>query len=245
MGQLLSAKLLPYLSYVAGIVSAAGMAMLYIAGEDEKGLFPSMHIGWILACLTAAAGLALLTYLIRDLGGKFRYRKLFAPSLPAAAGTLAASVGFTADGIANIFGHGDIYGITCGFLCLVSALALLFLARCRLTGQRPVFHVRAVVTISLMLRLICCFRHWTDPQLQSYLFPLLSSVFLMLACYHRTTLDAGSGSRKAYVFTSQAAVILCCGAVFSDSWLFYLTAALWMGLDVPDLRLSKKLSSKD
>ena len=245
MRRLLSAKLLPYLSYTAGILCAAGMAALYIAGEDEKGLLPPMHIGWIFACLTGAAGLALLIYLVRDLGGKFRYRQLFAPSAPAAAGTLAAGVGFAVDGVANIFGHGDIYGITCGFLCLASAFALLFLARCRFTGQRPVFFIRAVVTVSLMLRLICCFRHWTDPQLQTYLFPLLSSVFLMLACYHRTTLDAGSGSRKAYVFTSQAAVILSCGAVFSDSWLFYLTAALWMGLDMPDLRPIKKLSSKD
>ena len=245
MGQSLSPKQLSYFSYLSGILTAGGMGLLYIAGEDDKGLFPSMHIGWILACLVAVAGMLQVGYLSRNLGGKFRYRQLFAPSAPAAAGTLAAGVGFAVDGVANIFGHGDIYGITCGFLCLVSAFALLFLARCRFTGQRPVFFVRAVVTVSLMLRLICCFRHWTDPQLQTYLFPLLSSVFLMLACYHRTTLDAGSGSRKAYVFTSQAAVILSCGAVFSDSWLFYLTAALWMGLDMPDLRTIKKLSSKD
>ena len=245
MRRLLSAKLLPYLSYTAGILCAAGMAALYIAGEDEKGLLPPMHIGWIFACLTGAAGLALLIYLVRDLGGKFRYRQLFAPSAPAAVGTLAAAVGFASDGVADVLGHGDIYGIICGFFCIVSAIALLFLAHCRHTGQRPASFIRAFVTAALMLRLICSFRHWTDPQLETYLFPLLASVSLMLACYHHTTLDAGFGSRKAYVFTSQAAVILCCGAIFSDSWLFYLTAALWMGLDIPNLRPAKKLTQKD
>ena len=245
MRQHLSPKLLPYLSYIAGILTAGGMGALYLAGEDEKGLFPSMHFGWVLACLSAVAGLALLAYLCTELGGKFRYRQLFAPSASAAAGTLAAAVGFAVCGVADIIGHGDIYGTVCGFFCVVSALALVFLAHCSRTGQRPAYFVRAMVTVSLMLRLICSFRHWTDPQLESFLFPLLASVFLMLACYHRTTLDAGSGSRKAYVFTSQAAVITCCGAVFSDSWLFYLAGALWMGLDIPDLRPVKKSAQKD
>ena len=245
MRQFFTPKLLPYLSYTAGILTAGGMGVLFIAGEDEKGLFPAMHIGWILTCLAAAAGLALLFVLCRELGGKFRYRQLFAPSLPAAAGTLAAAAGFTVSGITDMLCHGDIYGTVCGVLCVISAFALVFLAHCSHTGQRPAYFFRAVVTVSLMLRLICCFRHWTDPQLETYLFPLLASVFLMLACYHRTTLDAGSGSRKAYVFTSQAATILCCGAAFSDSWLFYLTAAAWMGLDIPTLRPAKKSAQKD
>ena len=63
MRQFLSPRLLPYISFTAGILTAGGMGLLYIAGEDEKGLFPSMHIGWILACLIAVAGLALVAYL--------------------------------------------------------------------------------------------------------------------------------------------------------------------------------------
>lgn len=245
MRQSFTPRLLPYLSYTAGILTAGGMGLLSIAGEDEKGLFPSMHIGWILACLAAAAGLALLFLLCRELGGKFRYKQLFTPSAPAAAGALAAAVGFAVSGVTDIIFHGDIYGTVCGFFCVASAITLVFLAHCSRLGMRPVYFIRAVVTLTLMLRLICNFRHWTDPQLETYLFPLLASVFLMLACYHRTTLDAGFGSRKAYVFTSQTAVILSCGAIFSDNWLFYLTAALWMGLDIPDLRPVKKTVQKD
>ena len=245
MRQFLSPRLLPYISFTAGLLTAGGMGLLHTAGEDAQGLFPATHIGWILACLIAAVGLALVACLSWGLGGKFRYRKLFAPSGSAAAGTFAAAIGFAVSGIADITGHGDIYGTVCGFSCVISAVALLFLAYCSRTGQRPAYFIRSTVTVSLMLRLICRFRHWTDPQLETYLFPLLASVFLMLACYHRTTLDADECSRRAYVFTSQAAVILCFGAVFSDSWLFYLTAALWMGLDIPNLRPAKKTAQKD
>lgn len=241
----LSPKALPYLSYISGVLTAGCLCLLHIAGEDEKGLLPSMHFGWILACLTAAAALALLVYICQGLDGKLRYRQLFGPSVSAAAGTLAAAVGFAVSGVTDIVSHGDIYGMVCGIFCVFSAACLLFLAHCSRTGQRPVYFIRAMVTVSLMLRLICCFRHWTDPQLETYLFPLLASVFLMLACYHRTTLDAATGSRQAYVFTSQAAVIFCCGAVISSDWLFYLTAAVWMGLDMPDLRPVKKQLQKD
>ena len=245
MRQYLTPKLLPYLSYTAGILTAGALALLYIAGEDDRGLFPAMHLSWIAACLVAAAAVALLVYICQPLEGKFRYRQLFHPSTAAAAGNLAAALGFAASGITDILSSGDAYGTVCGVFCLVSGALLLFLAHCSRAGQRPVYWIRAIITVCLMVRLICCFRHWTDPQLETYLFPLLASVFLMLASYHRTALDAGSGSRKAYVFTSQAAVVLCCGAVLSDSWLFYLTAAIWMGLDIPDLRLAKKSSQKD
>ena len=176
MRRLLSAKLLPYLSYTAGILCAAGMAVLYIAGEDEKGLLPPMHIGWIFACLIGVAGLALLISLVQDLGGKFRYRQLFAPSASAAVGTLAAAVGFASDGLADVFSHGDIYGIICGFFSIVSAIALLFLAHCRRAGQRPTYFIRAFVTVALMLRLICRGGHWTDRELETYLCQLLAAV---------------------------------------------------------------------
>ena len=245
MRQILSPKLLPYVSATAGILSAGSLCLLHIAGEDDRGLFPSMHPGWVLACLIAAAGVALLAFLCRDLGGKFRYPRLFPSSGAAAAGILAAAAGFLINGIADIANHGDIYGTVCGAFCVFSAVLLVFLAHCRHRGKRPAYLIRGVVTLCLMLRLICCFRHWTDPQVETYLFPLLASIALMLASYHRTALEAGAGTRKAYAFFSQCAVIFCCGAVLSADWFFYLTVAVWMGLDTPVLRQITKQLPKE
>lgn len=241
----LSSRSLPSFSYIAGILTAGFLCLLHITGKDEKGLYPTMHFGWLAACLITATALVLLALLCRELDGKFRYRQLFRPSVPAAAGTLAAAAGLGISGIMNLFRMGDYYDVLCGIISIVGAAALVFLAHCRYTGRHPVYLVRGAVTVVMMIRLICSFRRWNSPQLAVYLFPLLASVFLMLACYHRTALDAGSHSRRAYVFTSQAAAILCCGAAISSDWLFYLTAAAWMGLDIPDLRHSKKHTPKD
>jgi len=228
MNRIFTPKLLPLLPLGAGILGLILRTVLYATGIDAKGLLAAGHplqaVLWILTALVIG-GVFLCT---RAVPTPKKYFDRFPPSPLAAFGSLAAGVGILLTEVLEVSAQADTLGIVCLVLGIGSALSLGMVAHSRIKNLRPSFFFHLVVTVYLMLHPLSQYRIWcADPQLFDYCFHLLASVFLMLAAYQRTTLDAGLGNCRQYAFFSQCALFFCCMSINGDSWLFYLTMALW------------------
>ena len=227
MKQYFNPRLLPLLPLGAGVAGFVLRAILY-AGTDEKGLLPADHpIGHILFILSALV-LAVLVLTVQSIDAPKAYAQRFPESPVAALGCMAAAAGILLTDTYELLLKQDFITVACFVLGILAAVCLVFAGNCRLNGRHPSFLLHCVVTVYLMLHPLSQYRLWSaDPQLMNHCFHLLASVFLMLTAYQRTALDAHRGSIKWYTFCSQAALFFCCLSIHGDSWLFYLTTAIW------------------
>lgn len=228
MNRFLKPKYIPAFVLGSGILGAALRLWLFTAGVDSKGLIRAEHPANALTFILTAVVLgALYLCLPKAKGGKYRYT----PSLPAAIGCWVAAAGILIADFREVSSLHDRVTVVSFILGLAAAGALIMLGLCCLRGLRPNVLLHACVTVYLMVHLISQYRVWSaEPQLQEYVFQLLASVFLMLATYHRTTLDNGSGNRRLYRFFRYGALFFCCLAVVGGDWLFYLSMGLWIAL---------------
>ncbi len=228
MNRFLKPKYIPAFVLGSGVLGAALRLWLFTAGVDSKGLIRAEHPANALTFILTAIVLgALYLYLPKAKGGKYRYT----PSLPAAIGYWVAAAGILIADFREVSSLHDRVTVVSFILGLAAAGALIMLGLCCLRGLRPNVLLHACVTVYLMVHLISQYRVWSaEPQLQEYVFQLLASVFLMLATYHRTTLDNGSGNRRLYRFFRYGALFFCCLAVVGGDWLFYLSMGFWIAL---------------
>lgn len=224
MKKLFDAKLLPILPLSAGILGLLLRFWLYATGIDEKGLLVTGHPLMPISFLLTAAVLAALLLCCRNIPKNSDF-----PESPVAAlGCAAAAIGILLTNTLELIIRQDTITIVCFALGIAAAICMLIATACHIKGNRPSFIVFGILTVYLMLHPLSQYRLWSaDPQLMNYCFHLLASVFLMLTGYHRTALDAGKGNAKWYTFCSQAALFFCCISIHGDSWLFYLSMALW------------------
>lgn len=233
MKKLFDVKLLPTLPLCAGVLGLVLRIWLYATGVDDKGLLVAGHPLLSISFLLTAAVLAAVFACTRNIPkeGKF-------PESPVAAlGCIAAAIGIVLTNVLELTIRRDTITIACFALGIAAAVCLLIAAACHAKGKHPSFIFFGILTLYLMLHPLSQYRLWSaDPQLMNYCFHLLASVFLMLTGYHRTALDAGKGNAKWYIFCSQAALFFCCISIHGNSWLFYMSMALWTatGLCKPD-----------
>ncbi len=229
-------KLLLPLILGAGALGAALRAWLLHTGIDSRGLLLRAHPGSYLPFILTAAVMAVLYLFLRPMTGVPAYKRLFPRSAAAAIGCLAAAAGILISDLYEFTPADSIRVISC-ILGIAAAGCLIYLAVCRLRNLRPAPGFHSCVTVYLMVHLLSQYRTWnSEPQLQLYVFDLLASVFLMFFAYRRTTLDAGSGSRRWYVFFRFGALFFCLLAIPGGNWLFYLCMAVWTAADHCSLR---------
>lgn len=227
MKRFLKLDLLPWFTLGVGVIGALLRIWLLVDGMDGKGLLVTFHPANILVFILTAITLSTLFLCLRLLGPAPAYGQLFPPSLPAAAGNAVAAVGILIASV-DSFGGKDTFALLSGILGVLAAGSLVYLGWCRLKHARPSFVFQGIVTAYLMLHTVAQYRGWsTESQVLVYFFPLLACIFLMLASYHRTALDAGAGKRIWFVFFDQAALFFCMTSLWSDSWLFYGAMAIW------------------
>lgn len=224
-------KITSHISYFTlgtGVLGFLLRLWVYLDGNDEKGLLKTGHLGNTLCFILTAAVLVMLFLAVRPLKPIRSYPRLYPASLPAAAGCWAAACGILVTAVFEFLDKRDAITVATLVLGLLSAVSLVLLGIRRRSGQRPHFLLRSALTVYLMLHLVAQYRLWSaQPQLHLYFFPLLCSVFLMLTAYHGTILDAQKGSRRWFVFCSQAALFFCCMSLTGDSWLFYLVMGIF------------------
>lgn len=230
-------KLIPLLTLCAGIAGCALQLIFRTAGTDEKGLLVSSHwadtASWILTALVIAA----LALCIRGLGGTPRYSQLFPASLTGAAGCLAGAVGIASVSIRTLVSAPSTLNTAVAVLGFVAAACLLVRAYYRWKGTRPATLLHIPVILFFLIDALLQYRSWSSAtQLQEYAFPAFAAILLLLACYHRATLEVKMTGRKSYVFFSYAAAFFCCLIIFADV-LFYLPMAVWMLADCCSLKV--------
>lgn len=221
---------LPFLALGGGVLAMLMRFWLFGIGTDDRGLLPAATFPDVVSWILTAIVIALLMFGTRNLREATKYRFNFPASMPAAIGTAAGTLGILITCLAELLSGAAKLGVFSAVLGLFAAAALGFIAFCRKDGKKPMFLFHSFICIYLMFHLISHYRIWSAyPQLQTYAFELLAIVFLMLACYQRAAFDAGRGNRRAYAFTTLAALFFCLAAIpGSDAAVFYLGCSAWM-----------------
>lgn len=225
-------RLLPRLILIAGGLGL--LLRIWLLRTDAQGfLLPNPFAATVLILLTlgVVAGLFLLS---RDWQAAAKYTYNFPANPIAALGTALAALSILIYSISLLGGVADSIDLLAGILGLASAAALGFCAWCRYLGKRPNFLFYLVTCVFFVFLLICQYRSWSvDPQVLDYAYPLLATVCLMLASYHRAAFTADQGKRSHYGFFALAAVFFCC--VSLTSWMdivLYLGTGAWMLTDI-------------
>lgn len=223
-------SLFPWLTLLLG-AAGFGLRLWLLSKMDGSGLLPAAHPAGVLTIILLAVLLVLCFLTVRSLPPVTHYPELFPHSMAAVAGNGVAAAGFLYSAIVKIPGSG-LLGILTGLLGLTAALCILYAGYCRLKGRRCHYLARVIVCSYLMLHLILSCRTWgSEPQLHLYLFQMLASIFLVLASYYRTVLDAQKSDRRPYIFFSQSALFCCMLCVAGANALYFLAMALWMATD--------------
>lgn len=229
MNRYLKPSFMPAVTLIAGAVGFLLRLWLVLAGTDERGLLVTTHPAHILVFVLTALVLGALLLLVHPLDAMKRYQNLFPNGTLSCAGCIVAAAGIIWASLRERNLRTDTVTTVCLILGVLAAVCLIVIAVCRFRQQRPAYYFHTVITLFLMVHLVSQYRLWSsEPQLQVYFFPLLSSVFLMLTAYHSAVLDAKKSSRRWFVFCNQAALFFCCVSVMSELWPFYLAMAFWM-----------------
>lgn len=232
-------KILPRLSLCLGIAGLALRIWLFATGVDAKDLLETGHPANPLSFILTAVFLLLLALAVQPLDTVNKYARLFPASPRRALGAGLGGVGIL---YAAIFVHRpfDGFAVLLLILGLLAAAALAGTALCRLKGLRTNFLLTCFVTLYMLLHTVALCRSWGRvSQIERYFFPLLASVFLLLTCYQHSLLSLQQGSRRQFVFYSQAALFFCLLSA-TEHAVFYLCAAGWLALDLCSLRLRPK-----
>ena len=221
--------LFPWVSLLTGAVSLPLRCWL-LSSIDGSGLLPRHHITGVISLLLLllTAGITFLS--LRQTPPSSADRRRFPPSRLAAIGSAIGGIGIGIS--AFTVPASGILAILIPILGILCAGALLYAAYCRMIGLRPNCLFHAAMALFLVFRILAACRIWgAEPQVQLYLFPLLGSLFLLLACYYRAEADAMAGDYRKYLFFGQLALFCCIMCLPGDDWLFYASAAIWLGTD--------------
>lgn len=229
MNDSLHRGIFPWFALLAGVISAAMQSWL-LSSVDSRGLLPDPHNASIFSCFLLVATLGVCLLVLRKASPTAAYEALFPRSPIAAAGTAIAAIGMLISAFS--LPVSGILGLLTPIFGALSGGALLVTAYCRFQGVRPNCLLHSVVAVFFIVRTMACCQTWgAEPQLQLYLFPLLASLFLLIAAYYRAELDIMAKNSLRYVFFSQGALMCCLSSAAHSQGLFYLSAALWLAAD--------------
>lgn len=222
--------LFPCFSILTGAVGFALQCLLF-SSADNKGLLPENHFAEIMCYFLLALTLIVCWSWVQGISPSGAGNNLFPASVPAALGAALSAVG-----IGYTSFQMDATGMlrfALPVLGLLSAGALMVSAYCRLRGEKTNFLYYSILCAYFIFRTLISCKQWgTEPQLQQFFFPLLASIFLLIACYYRTELDISRTHYRRYLFFGQSAVFCCLLCLNKEDWVFYLSAGLWLTTDL-------------
>lgn len=221
--------LFPWVALLTGSVSLPLRCWL-LSSADKGGLLPQYHITGILSLLLLLLTAGICFLVLRQAPASNAYRRRFPPSRLAAIGTALGGIGMGISAF-TISANGILRPLV-PVLGILSAVGMLYAAYCRLVGLRPNCLSHVVFVLFLLFRILVVCRDWgAEPQVQTYLFPLLGSLFLLLTGYYRAEADAMTGDYRKYLFFGQIALFCCLMCLPGKDWLFYMSATLWLAAD--------------
>ena len=235
-------KLLPWVVLGTGLLGTSLSFLAAGMGTDHRGLLPAQHPTHILICLLTAVIMGFLFYILKDVRGPLSYGKTFPVDILSLAGYGAGVVGIVGASVSTLLLPATVPGILSGVTGFLAAVSMGLIGFFRYKKLHPHYVFHGVITIHLLLLLVFRYQDWnTQPQLQLYFPQLMASLFLMLTLYHRTALDAGTGTRRNFAFFCFGSVFFCCLAMVCDQWLFYLGMGIWCFTNQCNLKQTKAL----
>ena len=223
-------KGIPWFPICTGLFGLV-LQILLLSTRDGQGLLPEHHISSVLSFVLFALTLAGIFLGLRKLPAEGDYCRWFSGSAVAGVGAAVGAVGMSLSAL-SMRGTGILL-ILLPVFAAANMGAMLLAAFSRFKGVRPNCLLYVVSDVFLILRIMVCCQGWgRESQMQTYFFPLIASLFLLLACYYRAErIVKEDGFRPNIFFFSQAALFCCLLALPGDDWLFYLSAAVWMATD--------------
>ena len=214
---------------IGGLAAMALRYWLLKAGLDDRGLLISSHLGSVLSyVLCLGLPIAFLALLWKE-----------KPTLQFSATPLSA-VGFFALAAGLGFAGWKLLSVTVltmhlatGIFGIAGALCAAVAGVYALKGYKthPLFFSPGVLFFACFL--YCRYQQWSgEPELQRYVFQLLSAVLSMIALYQRSALAVKIGNGKRYLLWSRSAVLMCLAAIpGSQLPLLWIAMAVFFALD--------------
>lgn len=233
MKQPISKKWIAWLMPGLGMTGLLLRLAMYTRCIDGRGLLvrgnPYHLAAWGLTVLTAVV----LILTLRKLDGSNVYSHNFWPSGPAAwaallaAGSIVMTVLNTRDYPADTL---TMLWRWSGFLAAVS-LAIAGILRGM--GKQPFFLLYAATCVFFALHIANQYRVWSgNPQAPDYSFQLLACIFIMLFAYYQMAFAAGSGKRRAQLFSALMGSYLCfLAAARTETLWLYIGCGVWLLAD--------------
>ena len=214
----------------SGLIGFGLQLWLQLTGIDADGLLVSGHIATYLLLGLTVCFFIILFYIATGVPKDIQYDRMERGRRFASIGSILGAVGaLAAVFFGNLPAPLPLLGILCAGVLLLQAYAQ--------KNKSGRFWAACGVTFALLLLPLSQYSVWcVETQLQSYAYPLICLLCLLLAAYHRAEGELGVFHSKRMVFFQSAAVYL--GLVCAPTSLGFLTAglALWCGFDL--LRLS-------
>ena len=220
--------MLPLFTMAFSVFGIIARFWMNTAGTDKEGFVisghPSVAVSIIIFALTIIT-LGLCAYFMD------KTPKPFSRSVAGAVGCFLGSAGLLVATLLEANTDGFL-GITSCITGMITAIVFVVMGMRRLNCKPTNIWLYVLVTVYFVSHLLLQYQQWSQiPELSEYMFPVLGSIFLMLAFYHRASKDLGKPSEWQYMFFSQAALFCCIMASFIQNWLFYSSMAIWLLLD--------------
>ena len=231
----LKTTLLPLFTTAFGAVGLFFRFWVQTAGTDAEGLVIQGHPSVTVMLLLFAAMAVILAA-----AAIFMDKAPSAPgkSTVGAIGCYIGAVGLLITAIIDIGSLeqtgkiSDIAGILNIVFGFASVVVMVLMGSCRSKGKALNIWAYTVIVVFFVFHLLYQYQLWTQqPQLSEYLFPLLGSVFLMLATYNRACKEFGQPAQVQHLIFSQSALFCAILAISSQSPVFYISMAAWTLLD--------------
>lgn len=215
-------------------MGAAGLGFVLrlwlFSAIDEKGLLPANHPAGVLLFLLSAIVLGILFLATRKL------RPGSISKLPRGchmAAGLMGCIGLVLNTFLDAASKVSGLPVVTMILSIAGGLALVAMGLLEFRRKKRPYWLSAIVTACLMVQTVAQCQVWgAEPQLQVYFFPLMASIFLILAVYHKTVFLARKSNRSNLAFFSQAAAFFCCLSFNSEHSVFYMGMFLWALLQI-------------
>ena len=220
-------KYLPLAALVMGLACQIGRWTLYRTAVDATGLLMAgTPLEWGSYALSVLA-----IGLFAAAAGKLRETEVSSEPILAGLGQLIGGLGLGWTAVRYSGEMPGLLGILWKILGIAAAICLLWSALLTFRKKTPHFLALLAPCLFWLVHLIDNYRGWSgQPQLQSYLFSLLSTMAMALFTYYTAADSVGLGKPRLRVFAGLSAGYLCLAAMLpgpEKTQLLFFTSALW------------------
>lgn len=215
---------------LSGSIAMILRRQMYLTTVDEKGLLLRNSPLQISLMLLTVIVLIVPVLLLLKKNGSGRYADNYSGSYLSALGHIAAAVGiFLAVYPASPVMDGYL-GTAWKILGFAAPACLILAGFQQLSSRPPFFLLHVVPAMFFTLHIVSCYRLWSsNPQMQDYLFALLSVSVLVLFSYYTAAFEADLGERRLVRSTGLAAIYLCLAELgYTADPAMYWGCMLWV-----------------